>query len=467
MNMKKIALILAGVACMAGSTVLAADTTMIKSGNKDNVEAVMVHQSNDIVAKKIFVTGHKSPDTDSICSSIAYAKLQRLQGVDAVPVRAGEINKETAFALNYFHVEAPPLVKDFYVKVGDAVHTDVKALKVSDSLKDAVNWFAVHESSVAPVTDNDNFVGVVDRSSLAKTMTGAERSTVKKLIHDPALIFSTKDNGHDVPADGQYVVVDNGKYIGMVCADYVAAAKKQQVMLVDHNEKKQIIDGIDEAEIVSVVDHHRIGGTLYTTAPVFILFKPVGCTATIITELYEQSHIDIPKNMAGLLLSAVISDTVLFRSPTCTQQDKDAAAKLAAIAGVDVKTYGMEMLKAGNDISDLTPEQLVSNDMKEFFDSGKTFTVSHIQVMDTTDLLAQKTALLRALEKMRAAKRYDACFLMITSINDESTHLLFAGNIDDVVRKAFGKDILDKEVYLPHVMSRKKQIVPPILSALK
>lgn len=423
------------------------------------------------MAKQIFVTGHKSPDTDSICSSIAYAKLQQLQGVDAVPIRAGEINKETAFALDYFHVEAQPIVKDFYVKVGDAVHTEVEALKVSASLKDAANWFAAHESSIAPVADNGNFVGVVDRASLAeefiKTVTGQELSTVKDLMHDPDLFFSTQDNGHDVPADGQYAVVDDGKYVGLVCADCVAGVEKQKVMLVDHNEKKQIIDGIDEAEIVSVVDHHRIGGTLDTTAPIFILFQPVGCTATIITSLYKQAHIDIPKEIAGLLLSAVISDTVLFRSPTCTQQDKDAAAKLAAIAGVDVEAYGMEMLKAGANVSDLTPEQIASSDMKEFSDSGKTFTISQVQVMDTADLLAQKTVLLGALEKMRAAKQYDACFLMITSIIDESTNFIFAGNMDETVSKAFGKDVLDKEVYLPKVMSRKKQIVPPILAALK
>lgn len=423
------------------------------------------------MAKQIFVTGHKSPDTDSICSSIAYAKLQQLQGVDAVPIRAGEINKETAFALDYFHVEAQPIVKDFYVKVGDAVHTEVEALKVSASLKDAANWFAAHESSIAPVADNGNFVGVVDRASLAeefiKTVTGQELSTVKDLMHDPDLFFSTQDNGHDVPADGQYAVADDGKYVGLVCADCVAGVEKQKVMLVDHNEKKQIIDGIDEAEIVSVVDHHRIGGTLDTTAPIFILFQPVGCTATIITSLYKQAHIDIPKEIAGLLLSAVISDTVLFRSPTCTQQDKDAAAELAAIAGVDVETYGMDMLKAGANVSDLTPEQIASSDMKEFSDSGKTFTISQVQVMDTADLLAQKTVLLGALEKMRAAKQYDACFLMITSIIDESTNFIFAGNMDETVSKAFGKDVLDKEVYLPKVMSRKKQIVPPILAALK
>ena len=423
------------------------------------------------MAKQIYVTGHKSPDTDSICSSIAYAKLLQLLGEDAVPIRAGEINKETAFALNYFNVKPQKLVTDFYIKVGEAVHTDVQPLATTASLKDAAKWFDEHEADVAPVADNGKFVGVIDRAALAnefvKTVVGKELDTVKSLTHDPVATFSTTSNGHDVPQEGQYPVVDNGKYIGMVCAQCIAGVEKQKVVLVDHNEKKQIIDGIDEAEIITVIDHHRIGGTLTTEGPIFILFKTVGCTATILTQLYNHAKVEIPKDVAGLLLSAILSDTVLFRSPTCTQQDKDAAEKLATIAGVEIEKYGMDMLKAGANVSDLTPDQIAHNDMKEFSGGGKTFTVSQVQVMDTSDLLAQKQVLLSALEKMRAEKGYDASFLMITSIIDEATNFIFAGNMDDVVSKAFSKDVLDKEVYLPKVMSRKKQIIPPLLDAMK
>lgn len=423
------------------------------------------------MAKQIFVTGHKSPDTDSICSSIAYAKLLQLQGKDAAAIRAGEINKETAYALDYFHVDPQPMVSDFYVKVGAAVHKEVEALPVSASLKDAAKWFAAHDCQSAPVADKGQFVGIIDKLTLAdefiKTVLGEELATVKSLTHDPELFFHSNDNGHDVPAEGRYPVVDDGKYVGMICADCVAKVEKQPVFLVDHNEAKQIIDGIEEADIVGVIDHHRIGGTLSTSGPISILFKPVGCTATIVTGLYEQAGIEIPKEVAGLLLSAVISDTVLFRSPTCTPADKEAAEKLAAIAGVDLEGYGMEMLKAGANVSDLTPDQIAHNDMKEFSGGGKTFTISQVQVMDTTDLLNQKTVLVSALDKMRDANSYDASFLMITSIIDEATNLIFAGNMDDVVSSAFGKDVLDKEVYLPKVMSRKKQIVPPILDALK
>ena len=168
-----------------------------------------------IVAKQIFVTGHKNPDTDSICSSIAYAKLKQLQGINAAPIRAGEPNKETAFALNYFNVTPQPLVKDFYVKVGEAVYTDVEGLPINASLKDAAKWFSVHESDVAPVVDNGQFIGVIEKAQLAdqfiKTVMGEELSTVKGLVHDPELFFSPTDHGHDVPAEGRYAVVDGGK----------------------------------------------------------------------------------------------------------------------------------------------------------------------------------------------------------------------------------------------------------------
>lgn len=421
--------------------------------------------------KHIFVAGHKSPDTDSICSSISYAKLKQLLGIDAVAIRAGEINKETEFALNYFKVAPQPLVKSFYVKVGDVANTTVPALPVSASLKDAAKWFAEYGFDFAPVCDKGNFVGIVEKNCFAgefiKNLLGQELATIKDLAHDPTTFFKASDNAHDVKGEGAFVVIEDGKYVGLVCTGCVEKAEKQKVILVDHNEKKQIIDGIEEAEIIENIDHHRIGGDIATDGPIFILFKPVGCTGTIVTQLYDMHKVDIPKEIAGLLLSAIISDTVLFRSPTCTAEDKAAAAKLAEIAGVDLQAYGMEMLKAGANVSDLSADEIAHNDMKEFSEQGSVISISQVQVMDTQELLDQKEVLLNALEKMRSGANYDASFLMITSIIDEATNLIFAGNVDDIVDKAFAKDILDKEVYLPNVMSRKKQIVPPILAAIK
>ena len=422
------------------------------------------------MAKQIFVTGHKNPDTDSICSSIAYAKLKQLQGINAAPIRAGEPNKETAFALNYFNVTPQPLVKDFYVKVGEAVYSDVEGLAINASLKDAAKWFTDHESDVAPVVDNGQFVGVIEKAQLAdqfiKTVMGEELSTVKASFTTrnwssarttAAMTFLKK------AATPSSKTANTSAWSALLPSQALKNSRSSSSTITKRNRSSTALTKLHRRR-------HRPSPHRWHAGyrrPDSILFKTVGCTATIVTGLYEQAGIAIPKDVAGLLLSAVISDTVLFRSPTCTPTDREAAEKLANIAGVDIEKYGMEMLKAGANVSDLTPDQIVHNDMKEFTGGDATFTVAQVQVMDTTDLLNQKQVLLNALEKLRAENGYVASFLMITSIIDESTNLIFAGNMDEAVSSAFGKDVLDKEVYLPKVMSRKKQVIPPILSAMK
>lgn len=309
---------------------------------------------------KTFVAGHKSPDTDSICSAISYANLLTQMGTPATPVCAGDANKETKYVLEHFGFEHPQIV---------------------------TNW-----EEFAP-------------------------------------------NGGDL-------------------------------YLTDHNESKQIIDGYKSMNMCGVIDHHRIGD-FETDGPVFIRMEPVGCTNTILTKLYIENNQEIPKNIAGLMLSAIISDTVLFRSPTCTETDKQMAHKLAAIAGVDIESYGLEMLKAGADISDLTNDEIVRTDMKEFSEAGQTISIGQISVMDTTDVLAKQAELVAALEALRTANGYAASYIMVTNILDESTTLIYSGDVESVVVNAFGKDVKDNAVFLPNTMSRKKQIVPPILGAMK
>lgn len=309
---------------------------------------------------KTFVAGHKSPDTDSICSAISYANLLTQMGTPATPVCAGDANKETKYALEHSGFEHPQIV---------------------------TNW-----EEFAP-------------------------------------------NGGDL-------------------------------YLTDHNESKQIIDGYKSMNMCGVIDHHRIGD-FETDGPVFIRMEPVGCTNTILTKLYIENNQEIPKNIAGLMLSAIISDTVLFRSPTCTETDKEMAHKLAAIAGVDIDSYGLDMLKAGADISDLTNDEIVRTDMKEFSEAGQTISIGQISVMDTTDVLAKQAELVAALEALRTANGYAASYIMVTNILDESTTLIYSGDVESVVVNAFGKDVKDNAVFLPNTMSRKKQIVPPILGAMK
>ena len=303
---------------------------------------------------KVIVIGHKSPDTDSIAAAITYSNLKRELGMDAAAYRAGELNKESKFALDCFGVEAPEFI------------------------------------------------------------------------------------------------------------DHVEAG--QQVILVDHNESKQCVDGIKDAEVIELVDHHRIGD-FETVSPIFILFCPVGCINTIIYNLYKLNNVKPSRAMAGMMLSAIISDTVLFRSPTTTDKDREAVKELAELAGVNYEEYGMEMLKAGADISDYPAEKLAGNDTKEFESAGKVFTVGQISVMDVEPINAKKADIMAALEKNRAAHNYVASYLMVTNILTEDTYLWFTDGAKDVAEKAFNKTAEDNCVYLPKVMSRKKQVSPQLIKA--
>ncbi len=422
--------------------------------------------------RTIFVTGHKSPDTDSFCSAIAYANLKNLMGIKAQPICAGKASKETSFALNYFGIDHPQIVTSFAVRVGD-VASKVPALTASATLKDALAWRKEYGFNRVPVVEGSTFKGLILPKNLIDALATAWQDGKEVTVGD---IMSTA-KCQIVPADtklrefdrghaGGFPVVDGDTYVGMIAADAEMPKEKQQVVLVDHNEKVQIIDDIEDAEIIENIDHHRIGG-LTTENPIFIHYEPVGCTCTIVANLYWQYGQDIPKHIAGVLLSAIISDTVLFRSPTCTPKDKETATKLAAIAGVDLEAYGMEMLKAGADVSDFSNEQIVRTDMKEFSANDKVITIGQISVMDTTDLLAKKADLLKALEELRSSNNYSASYLMITNILEESTNLLYSGEADAIVEGAFSKKPEGQEVFLPKTMSRKKQIVPPILGAMK
>ena len=307
---------------------------------------------------KVYVTGHKSPDTDSIAAAISYSYLKRQLGMDAVAARAGEPNKETKFALDYFKVEAPVLL-----------------------------------TNVARKSESD---------------------------------------------------------------------EKTKIILVDHNESKQCVDGIKDADVLELIDHHRLGD-FETESPIFILIRPVGCVNTVIYGLYKQNGVKPSREVAGMMLYAIISDTVLFRSPTCTEEDKKAVKELAEIAGVDYEKYGMDMLKAGADISDYPAEKLAHNDTKEFEAGGKTFSCGQISVMDVDPINAKKADIMKALEATKAEKNYEASYLMVTNILTEDTFLWFTKGAEEAAEKAFGKKAEDGMVYLPKVMSRKKQVAPFLL----
>ena len=303
----------------------------------------------------ILVFGHKNPDTDTICSAIAYAELKNKLGKDVKAVRLGEVNEEIKYALNYFKVEKPELV--------------------------------------------ENVAG-------------------------------------------------------------------KEIILVDHNERTQTADGFEEAKVLELIDHHRISN-FNVDEPLYARVEPVGCTATIILKLFKENGLAPSKETAGLMLSAIISDTLLFKSPTCTQCDAKAGKELAEIAGVDLKEYGLEMLKAGTALGDKSEAELLNMDMKIFEIDGEKIGVAQVNTVNEVEVLERKEKLLAEIDNIIAKEGLKFFMLAITNILTNDSTALVSGNGNDVIEKAFGEKVDSNLVTLKGVVSRKKQIIPPLTKAIQ
>lgn len=305
---------------------------------------------------KTLIFGHKKPDTDSICSAIAYAHLKEQLGMSVEAVRLGDINKETEYVLQYFGMNEPPR----------------KISQIDEDVK--------------------------------------------------------------------------------------------QVILVDHNEFQQSADNIKDVRIVEVVDHHRIAN-FETANPLYFRAEPVGCTATIINKLYKENNVELPKEIAGLLLSAIISDTLLLKSPTCTEEDVKAAHELAEVAGVELETYGLDMLKAGTDLSGKSAAELIALDAKEFTMGGEKVEIAQINVVNIDDVLQDQAELEAAMNHVIEEKGLSLFLLLVTDILNNNSEALALGSSSDKVEKAFGVSLENNRALLEGVVSRKKQVVTPLTDA--
>ena len=264
-----------------------------------------------------------------------------------------------------------------------------------------------------------------------------------------------------------YPVTDNGKIIGMINRDRLMLPEREKVILVDHNEKTQAVAGIEEAHIIEIIDHHRLGG-LETGEPIFIRHEPVGSTSTIVANMHWHRNVEMPQEVAGVLLAGILSDTLLFKSPTSTPQDLDTAERLAKDIGVDLQEFGMSVLRAGARFDGLDPEEIVRYDLKEFHIADYRVSISQITVMDAADMLVHRWEELRgALSNVRQKEGYDLALLMVTDILQETTHLLHAGRPVNLLRRAFGEENSDMIFVLQGTMSRKKQVVPPLVEAAR
>ena len=256
-----------------------------------------------------------------------------------------------------------------------------------------------------------------------------------------------------------------GNYAGMISRRNIINASKKRIILVDHNEKAQAVDGIENAKILEIIDHHRIG-SIETMNPVYFRNQPLGCTATIIYQMFHENNVEIPKNIAGLLLSAILSDTLMFRSPTCTEVDKNAAADLSSIAEVDIETFATDMFTAGSNLKGKSPEEIFYQDYKKFDLGGKEIGVGQINSLDKSEQAVIKDKLMTYLDKAYKDHKLDMIFFMLTNIMDESTEVIYCGSgADKILEEAFNVKVENDSAILKGVVSRKKQFIPRITSA--
>lgn len=540
----------------------------------------------------VFVSGHKNPDSDSICSAIAYADyLFRIGRYNAVPVRLGEINKETEYILKRFHTEIPVLLKTVKQTVEDLEYDKVTVFSKELTLKTAWSLMKQQNLKSAPVLDDhsqllgllstsniiegymdqwdslilkeantpiENVIDTLDASILyldkqLKTikgeihiaaMTGEEAS---KRVHENDVVivggdrdeaierlmnkkislviltgsltiskellqqcidahmsvistpfntfmasqqiiqavpveyvmqkgglttFSTDDTVDyvkEVMSETRYrsypVIDFMGRVVGSISRYQVLNGMKKKVIQVDHNERSQAIDGIEEAEILEIIDHHRVAD-IQTIGPVLFRAEPVGCTATIVAKCYKEAGIDIPQDMAGLMLGAIISDTLLFKSPTCTPTDTKMAKELAKIAGVDIQEFGMSMFKAGTSLVGKTVEEIFNQDYKKFTFGDLSAGVAQVNTMDIEGFAPYKKDMLDYMDQVAKDNHMEFTMLLLTDVINATSEVLVAGPRKDYVETAFHVELVDQQASLPGVISRKKQVVPVITEVL-
>lgn len=546
-----------------------------------------------MAGEEIHVIGHINPDTDSVCSAIAYAAFKRqMTGKNYTAKRAGQINSETRFVLQKFGVPEPEYLSDVRTQVFDIDVVQVPGVGSDISLKRA--WEIMKEGGLATlpvvcrngqleglITIEDiakSYMDVYDSCIIAKAETpfrnlietlegemiagdpdeiiqsgkcliaaanpdlmenyiekddivilgnryesqlcaiemGAKciivcdgslvSFTIKKLaeskgcfiiktpydtytatrlvnqsmpiryfMKQKALItFQRNDYVDDIRETmakkryRDFPIMDlNGSYYGMISRRSLLGARKKRLVLVDHNEVTQAVDGLDEAEVLEVIDHHRIG-SLETMNPVYFRNQPLGCTATIIYQMYREQELEISREIAGLLCSAILSDTLIFRSPTCTETDKKAAYALAQIAGIEPESYAAEMFAAGSNLSAKTPEEIFYQDFKKFVVNDVSFGVGQINSMTQKDLEDVRERMIPYMAKALTAHSIPMLFFMLTDILQGTTELLCAGNgAKELALEAFHlKDDTD-QIILENTVSRKKQLIPALMQAIQ
>ncbi|MBQ5560887.1 MAG: putative manganese-dependent inorganic diphosphatase [Lachnospiraceae bacterium] len=374
---------------------------------------------------------------------------------------------------------ANPEMMETYVNEGDIVivgdryesqlcaiemHAKLVVVCTGASVAKTITRMAEHRGCAIIQTKYDTFVAsrLINQSmpiDFFMRKEGFVTFTTEDFLDDIKVVMAEKRH-RDFP-----ILDKEGRYVGMISRRNLLNVKKKDIILVDHNEVDQAVDGLESANILEIIDHHKIG-SLETMGPVYFRNQPVGCTATIIRQMYRENGIEVEPDMAGLMCSAILSDTLVYRSPTCTKLDQDTAEELAKIAGFDVQTYAKEMFAAGSDLSGKAPEEIFYQDFKKFTAGNTTFGVGQITSMDGDELLKLKDRMTPYIESTFAEHGADMLFFMLTDILEESTDLMIFGEGAEEAAKAAFHSEEEERMYLKGVVSRKKQIIPPLMNVL-
>ena len=543
-------------------------------------------------AHKVVVIGHRNPDTDSICSAIAYAELKnKTSSLVCEARRAGRMNQETEFVLKRFGVAPPRMCTDVNPKIRDVDYREMPGIPGSTSLRKAWEIMRDQKIDTLPITSADNELeGIITVKDIATAnmdvfdtgVLATSRTTYKNILETlggtmvvgnenavcttghirigtatPEMLENNVEKGDIVILTNRYesqlcaiekeasliiicngakvgrtiqriaeetgvaimtapcdtyaagklmsqcapisyymtrddimkftlvtpvadvtrvmakvrhryfpILDEDGKYCGMVSRRNIIALRKRRIILVDHNEATQAVEGFDQAEILEIIDHHRIG-SLETSGPVYFRNQPVGCTATIITQMYDENGVEIRPQIAGLLLAAILSDTLVFRSPTCTPVDVSTANRLAKIAGVEIDAFASEMFEAGEKLDGKTPEEVFLQDFKVFMCGDVRFGVAQGSYMTRKNLKAAQQLLTPYLPEACGKQNVEDLYMLLTDVAKEESVVICTGrHADEMLRSGFEKEPEeDGSWVLPGVVSRKKQFIPALMSA--
>lgn len=444
--------------------------------------------------KAIYVIGHKNPDIDAVAAAIAYREYKEAteQGL-YLAAMAGEMSDEIDFVLEAFDFAPPLHIKNVKTTVEDLLDEKEPFGVCRDmNLMELSNILRRQELKTVPVVDEkERLLGLItigdmamlfmnsllDMGDLAETPGILGKLLDRKvtdIMKTRDLILFEKDEAAEEARKlmlstrfRNYPVVDEeNRFLGIISRYHLLNMRRKKLILVDHNEKKQAVDGVEEAEILEIVDHHRVGD-LQTISPIYFHNEPVGSTSTLVAEKFISMKLALSPNLAGLLLSGILSDTMLFKSPTTTGKDLSIAAKLQEISGLEPLSWGKAIFENSHQLDKRDDEELIYEDLKEYSSEELIFAISQIETVDLASFSRRKASLLKSMQEICERKAYAFICLMVTGILEEGTELLFAGEKSSLVERAFGLHSEEGEIFLQGVMSRKKQVVPVIYEALR